>query len=187
MAVPEIEVGRLGELIDRLTPSQPDPKIERRRDTGVYRGMADARWPLLTSLDQLGGTRLPHTKAGLEEHILQNYIRYSRPYLPGPPANEWESLVSAQHHGVPTCLPFGDLGGDFKVQALRRANLVFGLVRDGLGLFVNGPGDLVVVVVAHRPHLGRRQERHLDGENLEQRVFGPRPADDFMNGRLAAF
>jgi hypothetical protein len=91
-------------LIDRLTPSQPDPKLERRRDTGVYRGMADARWPLLTSLDQLGGTRPPHTKAGLEEHILRNYIRYSRPYLPGPPANEWELLVSAQHHGVPTRL-----------------------------------------------------------------------------------
>jgi hypothetical protein len=100
----EIEVKSLGELVDRLTPAEPDPKIERRRDTGVYRGMADARWPLLTSLDQLGGTDPPHTKSGLEEFILRNFIRYSRPHLSAPHADEWELLVTAQHHGLPTRL-----------------------------------------------------------------------------------
>jgi hypothetical protein len=104
MAISEIEVKSLGELVDRLTPAEPDPKLERRRDTGVYRGMGDARWPLLTSLDHLGGADPPHTKAGLEEFILRNFIRYSRPYLPTPHANEWELLVTAQHHGLPTRL-----------------------------------------------------------------------------------
>jgi hypothetical protein len=104
MAITEITVASLGDLIDKVTPTEPDPRTGRRRDSGVYRGDADAGWPLLTSLDKLGGVSPPHSKAGLEEHILRNFIRYSRPYLGQPPENEWEVLVTAQHHGLPTRL-----------------------------------------------------------------------------------
>ena len=69
----------------------------------MYRGDGDAGWPLLTSLDKLGGVTPPHTKADLEEHILRNFIRYSRPYLTQP-ASDWEVLIAAQHHGLPTRL-----------------------------------------------------------------------------------
>jgi hypothetical protein len=70
----------------------------------VYRGAARAGSPLLTSLDRLGGSHPPHTKADLEEHILRSYIRYSRPHVQSSTSNEWEELFSAQHHGVPTRL-----------------------------------------------------------------------------------
>ena len=33
-----------------------------------------------------------------------NFIRYSRPYFTHPPANDWEVLIAAQHHGLPTRL-----------------------------------------------------------------------------------
>lgn len=102
--IQEIPVRSLGELIDALTPPEPDPVTGRRRDTGVYHGARSADQPLLTSLDRLGGTRPPHTKAHLEAHILRNFVRHSRPYLPADPTNEWELLVIAQHHGVPTRL-----------------------------------------------------------------------------------
>jgi hypothetical protein len=102
--VTETRVASLGELIDRITPEQPDSETGRWRDTGVYRGSPDARRPLLTSLDRLGGENPPHTKSGLEEHILRNFARYSRPHFSTPPANDWELLVAAQHHGVPTRL-----------------------------------------------------------------------------------
>lgn len=104
MAIRTVEVRSLGELIDQVTPAQPDRVTGRRRDSGVYRGAHDAGLPLLTSLDRLGGTDPPHTKAELEAHILRNFIRYSRPHLPTPPVNDWELLVTAQHHGVPTRL-----------------------------------------------------------------------------------
>lgn len=104
MAIQEVRITSLGELIDQVTPTEPDPKTGRHRDTGVYRGASDASRPLLTSLDRLGGVDPPHTKAGLEEHILRNFIRYSRPYFSTPPVNEWELLVAAQHHGLPTRL-----------------------------------------------------------------------------------
>jgi len=102
--IEEIRVESLGQLLDLVTPEEHDPASGRIRDTSVYRGSGHAEWPLLTSLDRLGGTSPPHTKAHLEEHILRNFVRYSRPFVPGTPANEWELLVSAQHHGVPTRL-----------------------------------------------------------------------------------
>ena len=104
MAVREITVRTLGELIDRVTPTDVHPVTGRRRDSGIYRGSADVQWSLLTSLDRLGGIAPPHTKVELEEHILRNFIRYSRPYFATPPENEWELLVAAQHHGLPTRL-----------------------------------------------------------------------------------
>jgi len=99
----DTEVSSLGELIDRATPEKPDPVTGRRRDSCVYHGSADASRSLLTSLDRLGGLNPPHTKTGLEEHILRNFARYSRPHL-AHATNEWELLVAAQHHGVPTRL-----------------------------------------------------------------------------------
>jgi len=105
MPVAETVITSLGELLDRVTPSAPDPALGRRRDLGVYHGAVDATRPLLTTLDRLGGISPPHTKLELEEHILRNFIRYSRPYLGGSSSgNDWELLVAAQHHGVPTRL-----------------------------------------------------------------------------------
>jgi hypothetical protein len=104
MAVEEIRVETLGDLVDRVTPSEPDPETGKRRYSGVYHGSVDAATRLLTSLDRLSGVRRPHRKVGLEEHIFRNFVRYSRPYVPTPPPNEWELLVTAQHHRVPTRL-----------------------------------------------------------------------------------
>ncbi len=99
-----VVVRSLGELIDLVTPDEPDEATGRRRDSGVYRGVGDERWPMLTSLDRLGGLEPAHTKCGLEEHILRNFARYSRPHVDAPAHNDWELLAAAQHHGVPTRL-----------------------------------------------------------------------------------
>lgn len=104
MPITVVTVSSLGDLIDKVTPTEPDLRTGRRRDSGVYRGDGDASWPLLTSLDKLGGRGSPHSKADLEEHILRNFIRYSRPHFTTPPINEWEVMVAAQHHGLPTRL-----------------------------------------------------------------------------------
>ena len=105
MPIRTIVVHSLGEFLDGVTPAKPDEQTGRRRDTGVYRGSANASRPLLTSLDRLGGSNPPHTKADLEEHILRNFIRYSRPHFDeARPHDDWELLIAAQHHGVPTRL-----------------------------------------------------------------------------------
>ena len=100
----ELTIRSLGELIEAVTPPEPDPQTGRKRDTGVYHGSKSAAHALLTSLDRLGGMDPAHTKVHLESHILRNFARYSRPHLPTLPVNDWELLVIAQHHGVPTRL-----------------------------------------------------------------------------------
>jgi hypothetical protein len=102
--VVEIGVKSLGELIDKVTPTMPDQATGRWRTSCVYHGAADATWPLLTSLDRLGGVTPAHTKVHLEAHILRNFLRYAQPYLTSARGNDWELLVAAQHHGVPTRL-----------------------------------------------------------------------------------
>ncbi len=104
MSISTVTISSLADLIAKVTPSSPDPSSGRRRDSGVYRGAANADWPLLTSLDVLGGVEPAHSKADLEEHILRNFIRYSRPFFQAPPVNDWETLIAAQHHGLPTRL-----------------------------------------------------------------------------------
>jgi hypothetical protein len=103
-SIREIVIGSLGEFVDRVTPEAPDRVTGRHRDTGVYHGAREAGAPLLTTLDRLGGINPPHTKSDLEEHVMRNYIRYSRPHSRGTSMNDWEELFSAQHHGVPTRL-----------------------------------------------------------------------------------
>ena len=98
-----VEIRSLGELIDCITPNEPDPVSGRRREAAVFRGAGDAGWPLYTSLDRLGGLERPHGKRALEPHILRNFIRYSRPHL-GHARTEWELLIAAQHHGLATRL-----------------------------------------------------------------------------------
>ena len=105
MAIREIRVRSLGELLDRCTPAEPDPASGRRRDTGVYRGAFDTARPLLTSLDRLGGVEPPHTKARLESNVLRNFVRYARPHVDAAAAGgDWERLMMAQHYGAPTRL-----------------------------------------------------------------------------------
>jgi FRG domain len=99
----EYAIRTLGEFVDRVTPQAPDSVTGRRRDTGVYRGASQANAPLLTSLDRLGGSHPPHTKADLEDHVMRNFVRYARPHVEKS-SNDWEELISAQHHGVPTRL-----------------------------------------------------------------------------------
>jgi hypothetical protein len=103
-SIREIVIGSLGEFVERVTPEAPDRVTGRHRDTGVYHGAREAGAPLLTTLDRLGGIDPPHTKSDLEEHVMRNYIRYSRPHSRGTSMNDWEELFSAQHHGVPTRL-----------------------------------------------------------------------------------
>jgi hypothetical protein len=102
--VKTVTVRTAGELIDQATPAQPDAASGRLRGTTVFRGVARPDSRLLTSLDRLGGTEPPHSKVHLEEHLLRNFSRYGRPFLPERGEDVWELMVVAEHHGLPTRL-----------------------------------------------------------------------------------
>lgn len=71
----------------------------------VFRGVTDAKkHKLIPSIGRL--KKFGSTKDALKEerYILQLFKQRSRPYLDFAPANEWEWLALAQHHGLPTRL-----------------------------------------------------------------------------------
>jgi hypothetical protein len=86
-----------------VTPEKPQERTARPRDRSVSPRSADAARTRLTRRERHRSRTAPNTKTELEEHILRNFARYSRPHLPHA-TNEWELLVAAQHHGVPTRL-----------------------------------------------------------------------------------
>ncbi len=101
-SIAEITVSSVSDLLNHCTPQAPDPASGKLRNRFVYRGLDDEAYPLLSSLSRQGGTSPPHTKCDLEYHILRNFVRYSLPYLPSRPVRDWEYVVIAQHHGLPT-------------------------------------------------------------------------------------
>jgi hypothetical protein len=192
MGTHEVTVRSLGELIDRVTPDAPDEVTGRRRDTCVYHGSADARRALLTSLDRLGGVDPPHTKTTLEEHILRNFARYSRPHLASA-TDEWELLVAAQHHGVPTRLldwsysplvaaHFATLGDERRDRAIwrldwKRVHRRFGFPE--LALLIDDLHELV-------GHEGEFTPWRLIGEESRGRPFACMIEPASLDARISA-
>src|SRR5262245_16423738 len=84
-------------------------RLCRRLSHGwIFRGHADADWPLATTLERKAAQYncSPENIRGRELWILRNFYRRARLYLSNPPAKgrslEWLALL--QHHGGPTRL-----------------------------------------------------------------------------------
>lgn len=74
----------------------PPTEHRRHRSNFVYRGVADASWPLATSLKRLGGDY-----TNVERPLLRSFRKYAEPgSIPGDTL--WVRLSVAQHHGLPT-------------------------------------------------------------------------------------
>lgn len=72
--------------------------IQRFRSDYVYKGMADSRWDLRTTLMRLGGNFRE-----LERSLQRNFKKYARRSAVASDS-EWNWLAVAQHHGLPTRL-----------------------------------------------------------------------------------
>lgn len=65
----------------------------------VYRGARDASYELIPKVGRLKDYDLQ-----LEEDLLRLFKIHAAPFLDDKPANDWEWLAIAQHHGLPTRL-----------------------------------------------------------------------------------
>lgn len=86
------------DLVDRLYANAWNPEIDRFRSPFAFRGMTDASWPLVTSIQRLGGNI-----AILERHLLRNFRKYAHRDVVERDSL-WYWLTVAQHHGLPTRL-----------------------------------------------------------------------------------
>jgi hypothetical protein len=95
--MPDIRIANWSELTDALYQIPTTP-YGRHRSDFVYRGLADQRWGLETSLKRLGGNYV-----NVERPILRAFRKYAEPGSI-PSDTLWVRLSVAQHHGLPTRL-----------------------------------------------------------------------------------
>ena len=69
----------------------------------MWRGVSDYRYQLIPKVARDWHLSVKYLKF-TEEHLINNFKIRAAPYLPVLPANDWEWLALAQHHGLPTRL-----------------------------------------------------------------------------------
>jgi hypothetical protein len=94
----EIRVESWNELQDALFGDSWIEDLGRFRSRFAFRGLADARCPLATTLIRLGGDY-----ASLEKHLLRNFRKYAHRNVVQRDSI-WHWLSVAQHYGLPTRL-----------------------------------------------------------------------------------
>ncbi|MGD0950652.1 MAG: FRG domain-containing protein [Candidatus Binatia bacterium] len=72
----------------------------------LFRGHADLDWELEPKIDRsdFSGLRGNLTREDHERLVFEEFKRLALPHLHSRPANNWEFLALAQHHGAPTRL-----------------------------------------------------------------------------------
>ncbi len=94
----EIRLESWNQLLDELYAGSWNRDLNRFRSPYVYRGLSDMDYPLLTTLQRLGGNY-----ASMENHLLRNFRKYAhRNIVERDTFWDWVSL--GQHHGLPTRL-----------------------------------------------------------------------------------
>lgn len=93
-------IGCVQDLLNRTSEGY----FAEARGRWIFRGHSDARFSLIPSVG-----RAPHTSASrknYEQSLFDIFCREARGYFNASslPANEWEWLSLAQHHGLPTRL-----------------------------------------------------------------------------------
>lgn len=74
--------------------------LRRHRSIMMYRGMSNADYPIIPSLQRLCKSK----KAELESSILENFTKYAALEDPSIETSVWRQMILGQHHGLPTRL-----------------------------------------------------------------------------------
>jgi hypothetical protein len=91
-----VEITSWNHLNDILFEESWDEGLKRIRSPYAFRGLPDANFDLMTSLQRLGGNYYK-----LEKNILRNFKKYSYEFNVD---SVWELMAIAQHYGLPTRL-----------------------------------------------------------------------------------
>lgn len=96
----EVRVETIEQIFELMTEQPYVEKIGRHRSLYIYRGLQDASYPLVTSLDR----NCKSFKRQLEPQILENFAKYAELEEPSVRESVWRKMIFGQHHGLPTRL-----------------------------------------------------------------------------------
>ncbi|MDD7517651.1 FRG domain-containing protein [Ruminococcus flavefaciens] len=95
-----VKIDSMDKVKDLLFEQKRNDINGRLRSSFFYRGMPDEKFDLSTSLARNCGKKA----AILENHLLENYIKYVSIEDPSIEESIWKAMIIGQHHGLPTRL-----------------------------------------------------------------------------------
>ena len=98
--IKEVRIERVEDLIPLLSDQPYRPDLGRNRSLYVYRGMANAKFTMVTSLRR----NCKELQRTLEPAILKNFAKYAVMEDPTIAQSVWRQMFLGQHHGLPTRL-----------------------------------------------------------------------------------
>lgn len=99
--IKEVRITSMSEVMDLIAEQTYDVKIQRNRSPYLYRGVPNAKFHMLTSLQR----NCLDKSEEMEKNILRNFAKYAA--IEESIALEdsvWRQLILGQHHGLPTRL-----------------------------------------------------------------------------------
>lgn len=98
--VTEIRLTTMAEVMELIAEQTYDTQIQRNRSSFLYRGMPNAKFHLVTSLQR----NCLEKYATIEKSILRNFTKYAAIEATDIKDSVWRQLILGQHHGLPTRL-----------------------------------------------------------------------------------
>lgn len=95
-----VTIDSLEGLLPLLTEQNYNHQIGRNRSSYLYRGMPDASYRLITSLQ----LNCKSQARAIEPSILRNFTKYAAIDEPIIQSSVWRQMILGQHHGLPTRL-----------------------------------------------------------------------------------
>lgn len=95
-----VEIRTVEQAARLILDQEYNPEINRLRSHFLFRGMPDATFPMVTSLQR----NCKEKQRILEPSILKNFGKYARITDPTLKDSAWELMTLGQHHGLPTRL-----------------------------------------------------------------------------------
>lgn len=98
--IPTITLNTIEDVAQLIADQQLNANIDRYRSSYLYRGLPNAAYSLLTTLQR----NCKHKQCTIEKPILRNFAKYAISEDPQINESVWRQMVIGQHHGLPTRL-----------------------------------------------------------------------------------
>lgn len=98
--IPNKTLTTMKDVMALIAEQDFDPKINRFRSSFLYRGLPDASYHMLTTLQRNSKDK----QSEVENSILRNFAKYAVSEDPQINESVWRQMVIGQHHGLPTRL-----------------------------------------------------------------------------------
>ena len=98
--IPTKTLTTIEEVVQLIAEQDFDSRLDRFRSSNLYRGLPDASYGLLTTLQR----NCKDKQKTIENSVLRNFAKYAASEDPQINESVWRQMVIGQHHGLPTRL-----------------------------------------------------------------------------------